>query len=111
MKQYLKAFEALSDPTRREIVELLRRRELEAGEIAAHFSTSRPGISRHLRVLRENKLVRVRAEAQRRIYALDPAPLRELDQWLEPYRKFWSERLDALDAHVRATRKTRGGQP
>jgi DNA-binding transcriptional ArsR family regulator len=109
MTQYLEAFAVLSDPTRREIVELLRKRELEAGEIAAHFSTSRPGISRHLRVLRESNLVRVRADAQRRIYALDPAPLRELDRWLEPYRKFWSERLDALDAHVRATRKKRGG--
>src|SRR5688572_10520358 len=103
------AFEALSDPTRREIVELLRDGELEAGEIAAHFSTSRPGISRHLRVLRELQLVRVRSDAQRRIYTLDPAPFQELDRWLEPYREFWSQSLDALDAHVRSVRKKRGG--
>ena len=101
------AFLALADPTRLQIVELLRRGELEAGEIAAHFDTARPGVSRHLRVLREHGLVRVRADAQRRIYSLDPAPLRELDRWLEPYRAFWSDRLDALEAHVRASRKTR----
>lgn len=103
----MNAFAALGDPTRREIVELLRTGELEAGEIAAHFANSRPGISRHLRVLRENNLVRVRAEAQRRIYALNPAPLRELDRWLEPYRKVWADRLDALESHVRSTRKRR----
>src|SRR5687768_6218711 len=101
----MNAFAVLGDPTRREIVELVRTGELEAGEIAAHFANSRPGISRHLRVLRENNLVRVRAEAQRRIYALNPAPLRELDRWLEPYRKFWADRLDALESHVRSTRK------
>ncbi|HSJ08381.1 MAG TPA: metalloregulator ArsR/SmtB family transcription factor [Longimicrobiales bacterium] len=95
---------ALSDPTRLRIVELLRRRELDAGEIAAHFETSRPGVSRHLRVLRDHGLVRTRSVAQRRIYRLNPGPLRELDRWLEPYRQFWSERLDALEAHVRTTR-------
>jgi DNA-binding transcriptional ArsR family regulator len=103
------AFQALSDPTRLQIVELLRTGELEAGEIAAHFATSRPGISRHLRVLREHNLVSVRGEAQRRIYALNPAPLRDLHRWLEPYRQFWEDRLDALDAHVRSTRKRKGG--
>lgn len=98
----------LADPTRRQIVELLRQGELEAGEIAAHFDTARPGVSRHLRVLREHGLVRVRADAQRRIYSLDPKPLRELDRWLEPYRQFWSDRLAALDAHIRTTRNRRG---
>ena len=103
------AFEALSDPTRREIVDLLRHGELEAGEIAAHFSTSRPGISRHLRVLRKHRLVRVRSDAQRRIYTLDPGPFQELDRWLEPYREFWSQSLNALDARIRSVRKKRGG--
>jgi DNA-binding transcriptional ArsR family regulator len=103
------AFQALSDPTRLQIVELLRTGEREAGEIAAHFSTSRPGISRHLRVLREHNMVRVRSEAQRRIYTLNPAPLRDLYRWLESYRKFWEDRLDALDAHVRSARKKKGG--
>jgi DNA-binding transcriptional ArsR family regulator len=103
----MQAFPALADPTRLRIVELLRRGDLDAGEIAAHFDTARPGVSRHLRVLREHGLVRVRADAQRRVYSLDPAPLRELDLWLKPYRQFWSDRLDTLEAHVRATRKTR----
>jgi DNA-binding transcriptional ArsR family regulator len=101
----MSTFQALADPTRRTIIELLRDRELEAGEIAAHFDAARPGVSRHLRVLREHGLVDVRQEAQRRVYSLNPAPLRELDQWLEPYRAFWSQRLDALDAHIRTTRK------
>jgi DNA-binding transcriptional ArsR family regulator len=101
-------FQALSDPTRVHIIELLRTHELDAGEIAAHFSTSRPGISRHLRVLREHNLVRVRGVAQRRVYALNPAPLRELDRWLDKYRRFWADRLDTLDAHVKSTRKRKG---
>ena len=104
-----RALDALSDPTRREIVDLLRSGEREAGEIAAHFSTSRPGISRHLRVLREHQLVRVRSDGQRRIYTLDPAPFQELDRWLEPYREFWSQSLHALDARIRSVRKKRGG--
>jgi DNA-binding transcriptional ArsR family regulator len=93
----MRAAEALSDPTRRRIVELLAERELTAGELAAEFSTSRPAVSRHLRVLRGLGFVRVRSEAQRRVYSLDPAPLAELDDWLDRYRSFWSQRLDALD--------------
>jgi DNA-binding transcriptional ArsR family regulator len=99
------ALEALADPTRRRIVELLADGDLEAGAIAAHFSTSRPAISRHLRVLREGGLVRVRADAQRRVYALDPAPLAELDAWLARYRRFWTNRLDALDVEIHRARK------
>jgi DNA-binding transcriptional ArsR family regulator len=104
------AFLALADPTRRTIVDLLRRGELEAGVIAQHFDTARPGVSRHLRVLREHGVVRVRKDAQRRIYSLNPAPLRELDRWLEPYRKLWSNQLDALDAHIKSTRRKKGGR-
>jgi DNA-binding transcriptional ArsR family regulator len=98
------ALEALAEPTRRRIVELLAERELSAGEIAAHFPTSRPGISRHLRVLREHGLVRTREDAQRRLYSLDPEPLRELDDWLERYRGFWTNRLDALDTEIHRRR-------
>jgi DNA-binding transcriptional ArsR family regulator len=101
----MKAAEALSDPTRRRIVELLAERELSAGELAAQFSTSRPAVSRHLRVLREQGLVSVRSEAQRRLYSLDPAPLAELDAWLAPYRIFWAQRLDALDTQLVRKRK------
>jgi DNA-binding transcriptional ArsR family regulator len=99
------ALEALADPTRRRIVELLADGEQSAGEIASHFRTSRPGVSRHLRVLRELGFVRTRSEAQRRLYSLDPAPLAELDAWLERYRSFWANRLDALDTEIRRRRR------
>jgi DNA-binding transcriptional ArsR family regulator len=96
----MRAAEALSDPTRRRIVELLAERERSAGELAGEFTTSRPAVSRHLRVLRAHGLVRVRGEAQRRLYSLDPAPLAELDAWLGRYRSFWAQRLDALDTQL-----------
>lgn len=104
----MNTFEALSDPTRREIVELLATRERSAGEIASHFRVSRPAVSRHLRVLRENGLVRARRHRQQQIYELEPAPLVELDEWLARYRRFWTNRLDALDTELRRKRKERG---
>jgi DNA-binding transcriptional ArsR family regulator len=99
------ALEVLADPTRRRIVELLADGERSAGDIASHFRTSRPGVSRHLRVLREHGFVRAREESQRRLYSLDPAPLAELDAWLERYRGFWANRLDALDTEIHRRRK------
>jgi DNA-binding transcriptional ArsR family regulator len=105
----MRALEALADPTRQRIVELLAERELSAGEIAAEFSTSRPGVSRHLRVLREHGLVQAREESQRRLYSLDPAPLEELEAWLSRYRSFWSNRLDALDTEIRRRRRSARG--
>lgn len=101
----MNALDALAGPTRRRIVELLAEQERSAGEIASHFPTSRPAISRHLRVLREHGLVRTRGDGQRRLYSLDPAPLQELDEWLERYRGFWSNRLDALDTEIRRRRR------
>jgi DNA-binding transcriptional ArsR family regulator len=101
----MNTLEALADPTRRRIVELLAEGERSAGEIASHFTTSRPGISRHLRVLREHGLVRTREDAQRRLYSLDPAPLEELDEWLQRYRRFWTNRLDALDTEIHRRRR------
>ena len=98
---------ALADPTRRRIVELLADGERSAGELAAEFHTSRPGVSRHLRVLREYGLVRAREQGQRRLYSLDPAPLAELDSWLARYRPFWANRLDALDTELKRRRKER----
>jgi DNA-binding transcriptional ArsR family regulator len=103
----VQALEALADPTRRHIVELLAERERDAGEIASHFDVSRPAVSRHLRVLREHGLVRARSDAQRRIYSLDPAPLEEIDAWLAKYRGFWANRLDALDVQLRRERRRR----
>ena len=108
----MEALAALADPTRREIVALLARRELAAGELAARFPVSRPAISRHLRVLREAGLVRDRADGRSRLYSLDPGPLQELDDWLEPYRDLWARRLDALDTEIaRGRRARRTGDP
>ena len=104
----LNALDALADPTRRRIVELLADDERSAGEIASHFSTSRPGVSRHLRVLREAGLVDVRQEAQRRIYSLRPEALREVDEWLGEYRRLWENRLDALHTEIARGKKARG---
>ncbi len=101
----MSAFEALAEPTRRRIVELLADGERSAGEIASHFSTSRPGVSRHLRVLHEHGLVTTRRAGTRRLYSLDPAPLEEVDEWLERYRCFWTNRLDALDTEIRRRRR------
>jgi DNA-binding transcriptional ArsR family regulator len=95
------ALAALSDATRVRIVELLAERERSAGELASHFDTSRPGVSRHLRVLREHGLVRAREDGRRRVYSLEPAPLEELDEWLARYRGFWTNRLDALDTEIK----------
>jgi DNA-binding transcriptional ArsR family regulator len=101
----MKALEALADPTRLRIVELLADGELSAGEIASRFHTARPGVSRHLRVLRETGLVSAREQGRRRIYSLDPAPLAELDEWLTRYRSFWTNRLEALDTEIRRSRR------
>ena len=98
------ALKAIAEPRRRRILRLVWDDELSAGEIASHFRTSRPGVSRHLRVLREHGLVRAREEGQRRVYSLEPAPLAELDEWLARYRGFWANRLDALDTEIRRRR-------
>lgn len=88
---------ALADPTRQRIVEMLAARELSAGDIADKFDMSAPAISQHLKVLRDAKLVRVRADAQRRIYALDPKGFEEMEEWLQRIRRFWRGKLDALE--------------
>ena len=97
----MKALEALADPTRLRMVELLARRERSVNEFVAEFSISQPGISRHLRVLRESGLVQVHEDGRRRVYSLDPAPLDELEAWLLRTRKFWTGRLDALERELR----------
>jgi DNA-binding transcriptional ArsR family regulator len=91
---------ALDDPHRRHVLELLRTAPRTVGELTSALGLSQPGTSKHLRVLREAGLVRVRADAQRRFYELDPGPLAELDDWLAPYRRFWDRRLDALGRHL-----------
>jgi DNA-binding transcriptional ArsR family regulator len=101
-------YEALADPTRRRILELLAAGERSAGDIAGEFAISRPGVSRHLRVLREAGLVQSRREGQRRLYSVDPEPLAEVEAWLLRYRAFWAQRFDALDTEVRRGRRREG---
>jgi DNA-binding transcriptional ArsR family regulator len=97
---------ALTDPSRRAVLGLLRQRPHAVGELVGALRLSQPATSKHLRVLREAGLVRVVPDAQRRIYALDPAPLAELDEWLAPYRALWNDRLDALGRHLDETSST-----
>jgi DNA-binding transcriptional ArsR family regulator len=94
------AFAAISEPARRQILELLRERERPVGDLVEHLQLSQPGVSKHLRVLREAGLVRVRRDGKRRWYGLRAEPLAELDAWLAPYRELWGGRLDALEQHL-----------
>jgi DNA-binding transcriptional ArsR family regulator len=87
-------FEVLAEPRRRQILDVLRTGECSVNELVARVPVSQPGMSKHLKVLRDAGLVRVRQEAQRRLYRLSPGPLAELHAWLEPYRGLWSARLD-----------------
>src|ERR1700733_8680455 len=91
---------ALSDPHRRTTIELLRERPRTVNELVRELGLTQPGTSKHLRVLREAGLVRVRPDAQRRGYEIDPTPLAELDAWLAPYRGLWNASLDALERHL-----------
>lgn len=93
-------FEVLAEPKRRQILDLLRQRELPVGDLVDALSVAQPAVSKHLRVLRDAGLVTSRVDAQRRLYRLDPAPLRELDAWIAPYRAMWSQALDALERHL-----------
>jgi DNA-binding transcriptional ArsR family regulator len=97
--------QALADPHRRTVLQILRERPATAGELAAALPIARPGVSRHLRVLRQAGLVDVRPDAQRRIYTLRPEALAEVDDWLEQYRALWQNRLDALHTEVRRGKK------
>jgi DNA-binding transcriptional ArsR family regulator len=93
---------AIADPTRRRIVELLAQRDRTAGELVDEFDVSAPAISQHLNVLRDAGLVVTRAEGRTRIQALNPAGFDELEDWLSRTRRFWSQRLDALERELRA---------
>jgi DNA-binding transcriptional ArsR family regulator len=95
-------FTVLAEPARRRILDLLLERPRPVGELVENLGLTQPGTSKHLRVLREAGLVVVHPEAQRRVYALNPEPLAELDAWLEPYRRLWAQRLDALERHLDA---------
>ena len=111
MNGYARRMEALlqavSDPSRRALLEALADGPVTAGELAAMLPIARPGVSRHLRVLREAGLVDVRHEAQRRIYSLRAEPLAEIDEWLGRFRDLWEHRLDALHTEVRRGQRER----
>jgi DNA-binding transcriptional ArsR family regulator len=108
------AFDVLGDPVRRRILELLADGEQAAGAVSevirAEFGISQPAVSQHLRVLRESGFATVRADGARRLYAVDSAPLREVDVWLERFRRFWNQRLDALGTELARGRRERREQ-
>jgi len=97
----MRSLYVLADPTRQHIVEMLAMGAMSSGDIARRFDASAPAISQHLRTLRDAKLVRVRAQAQKRFYELDPEGIRELADWIARIQSFWSEKLDALEEELR----------
>jgi DNA-binding transcriptional ArsR family regulator len=103
MRMRASTFDALAEPTRRQILDLLVDAERPVNELVAKLDISQPGVSKHLRVLREAGLVEVRVDAQRRVYRVRPEPLAEVDEWLRPYRRLWASRLDDLERHLDET--------
>jgi DNA-binding transcriptional ArsR family regulator len=93
-------FEVLAEPHRRRILDLLRHGERPVGDLVVMMRASQPAVSKHLRVLRDAGLVEARVDAQRRLYRVRPEPLRQLDDWLAPYRAMWASHLDALESHL-----------
>ena len=93
-------FEALAEPNRRRILDFLLERERPVNDLVSLLRVSQPAVSKHLRVLRDAGLVEARVDAQRRLYRVRAEPLRELDDWLAPYRAMWASRLDALESHL-----------
>ena len=105
------AFDVLGDPVRRRILELLAADELTSGAITAvvqeEFGISQPAVSQHLRVLRDSGFATVRPEGTRRLYAVDPEPFRELDEWMGTFRSFWEQRLDSLETELARGKRER----
>ena len=99
---------ALADESRRTMLDALARGPATAGDLAGMLPIARPGVSRHLRVLREAGLVEVRQDAQRRVYSLRPQPLAEVDDWLGRYRALWQHRLDALHTEIARGKREQG---
>ena len=94
------AFNVLAEPNRRRILDLVRESERPVGDLVDELELSQPAVSKHLRILREAGLVEVRTDAQRRLYRVNPGPLRDLDAWLAPYRRMWAGHLDDLERHL-----------
>lgn len=106
-------FDVIAEPNRRRILDLLCAGQRSVGELSERLALTQPTVSKHLRVLRQARLVHAQVVAQRRVYRLDPMPLLELEAWLEPYRRYWNERLDALGRHLdrRAAERVPGATP
>ena len=104
------AFDVLAEPNRRRILDLLREEERPVGDLVSALRVSQPAVSKHLRVLRDAGFVEVRSDAQRRLYRVRPEPLREIADWLEPYRALWSSRLDDLERHLDRMDRPRKGK-
>jgi DNA-binding transcriptional ArsR family regulator len=104
-------FEVLAEDSRRRILDLLVAEERSVGDLVESLSLSQPAVSKHLKVLRQAGLVDSRPDAQRRIYRVRPEPLRDVDEWLEPYRRAWSRHLDALERHLDAVELPEAGSP
>ena len=104
------AFDVLAEPNRRRILDLLRSGERSVGELVDGVAVSQPAVSKHLRVLRDAGLVTARVEAQRRVYRLRPHTLREIDEWLSPYRELWNDALDALENHLDRVQGAQGSE-
>ena len=96
----MSAYEAIADPTRRRILDLLREQPLPAGQLASHFPVSRPAVSRHLRVLRQAGLVKETRHGRKRLYRLNPPPLRQVGAWVREYERIWQEGLGALKRYL-----------
>jgi DNA-binding transcriptional ArsR family regulator len=108
---WMETFEVLAEPSRRQILDLLREGPRPVGELVKLLGQSQPGVSRHLRILREAELVDVRPDGQRRLYELRAAPIAEIGEWIEPYRRLLSKQLDALEEHLDTnSRKKRKGR-
>ncbi len=109
----MNAFDVLAEPTRRQILDLVRDDERSVNELVLDLSMSQPAVSKHLRVLRDNGFVRSRVDGQRRMYSVDPKAFVEVEDWLEPYRRLWEDRLDSLQRYLdnvqRRTRKDDDG--
>jgi DNA-binding transcriptional ArsR family regulator len=109
------AFDVLGDPVRRRILELLADGEMSAGAISAtiqdEFAITQPAVSQHLKVLRNNGFASVRPDGQRRLYAVDAKALRDIDEWLDGFRRFWTPHLDALATEIARGKRQRRGKP
>jgi DNA-binding transcriptional ArsR family regulator len=107
----MQAFEVLGDPVRRRVLQLIAEGEVTSGGVCAviraEFGISQPAVSQHLRVLRDSGFATVRAAGTRRLYAVNPGPLREVDEWLDPFRRFWAPHLDALSTELARGRRER----